>query len=201
MGKPNQSTLARHFLLFAPTSPHSPPFFPISPHFPPFPPISPHFSWYWVHYGYVAGYITPPRPGISEACLDKFLSRGECEPGPGSHPEPERQSTGLTPFQAQPWAEIHLPTQGALRGGQRFPKGCWLQPLSLQGRRMLGMLRGCCRSSPRFLGNRPAQWSVPVSHNEGALATVRARCKLWVYLETLPVIIATIKRPPAKNKK
>ena len=65
MGKPNQSTLAPHFLLFAPTSsPHNTPFPPISshfplfsPHFPPFPPISPNFSWYWVHYGYVAGYI------------------------------------------------------------------------------------------------------------------------------------------------
>ena len=65
MGKPNQSTLASQFLLFAPTSPHNTPFPPISshfplifPHFPPFPPISPHFSWYWVHFGYVAGYIT-----------------------------------------------------------------------------------------------------------------------------------------------
>ena len=74
MGKPNQSTLAPHFL-FAPTSPHntpfppfrpiSPSFPPISPHFPPifphsppFSPISPHFSWYWVHYGYIAGYST-----------------------------------------------------------------------------------------------------------------------------------------------
>ena len=27
------------------------------------------------------------------------------------------------------------------------------------------------------------------------------RCKLWVYLGTLPVMIATIKRPPGNNKK
>ena len=41
----------------------------------------------------------------------------------------------------------------------------------------------------------------PLLHfNEGALATVRAQCKLWVYLGTLPVIITTIKRPPGKNK-
>ena len=46
MGKPNESTLAPHFLLFAPTSPHNTPFPPIpshflliSPHVPPFPPI------------------------------------------------------------------------------------------------------------------------------------------------------------------
>ena len=53
---------------FLPSPPHSPPFLPISPyfllfppispHFSPFPPISPHFSWYWVHYGDVAGWIT-----------------------------------------------------------------------------------------------------------------------------------------------
>ena len=35
---------------------------------------------------------------------------------------------------------------------------------------------------------------------EGALATVRAPCKLEVYLGTLLVITATIKRPPRKNK-
>ena len=35
---------------------------------------------------------------------------------------------------------------------------------------------------------------------EGARAIVRARCNLWVYLGTLPVIIATIKRPAGKNK-
>ena len=29
---------------------------------------------------------------------------------------------------------------------------------------------------------------------EGALATVRTRCKLWVYLGTLPVILATTRR-------
>ena len=63
MGKPTQSTLAPHFLLFAPTSPHNTPFPHISPpfppHCPPFSPIPPHFPWYWVHYGYVAGYSTP----------------------------------------------------------------------------------------------------------------------------------------------
>ena len=42
---------------FPPLSPIPPPFSPISPHLSPFPPISPCFSWYWVHYGYVAGYI------------------------------------------------------------------------------------------------------------------------------------------------
>ena len=35
---------------------------------------------------------------------------------------------------------------------------------------------------------------------KGALATMRARCKVWVYLGALPVTIATIKRPPRKNK-
>ena len=35
---------------------------------------------------------------------------------------------------------------------------------------------------------------------ESALAMAHARCKLWVYLGTLPVIIATIQRPPRKNK-
>ena len=29
---------------------------------------------------------------------------------------------------------------------------------------------------------------------------MRAQCKLWVYLGPLPVIIATIKRRPGKNK-
>jgi hypothetical protein len=29
---------------------------------------------------------------------------------------------------------------------------------------------------------------------------MRAQCNLWGYLETLLVIIATIKRPPGKNK-
>ena len=53
MGKPNQSILAPQFLLFAPTPPtHR------IPHFPAFSPISPRFSWCWVHYGYVARYIT-----------------------------------------------------------------------------------------------------------------------------------------------
>ena len=33
----------------------------------------------------------------------------------------------------------------------------------------------------------------------GALAKARAQGKLWVYLGTLPVIIATIKRPAGKN--
>ena len=60
MGKPNQSTLAPQSLLFAPTSPHHTPFPPISPHFPPFPPI---FSWYWVHYGYVAGILPTTSSG------------------------------------------------------------------------------------------------------------------------------------------
>ena len=36
---------------------------------------------------------------------------------------------------------------------------------------------------------------------EGALARVRARCKLWFFLGTLPVIIATIKRPLRKEQK
>ena len=36
--------------------------------------------------------------------------------------------------------------------------------------------------------------------HEGALATVRARCELWVYLGTLPVIIAPIQRPLGKKK-
>ena len=68
MGKPNQSTLAPHFLLsppISPISPNSPPFPPFPPsfppislQFPPFPPIFSHFSCYWVHFGYVAGYIT-----------------------------------------------------------------------------------------------------------------------------------------------
>ena len=35
---------------------------------------------------------------------------------------------------------------------------------------------------------------------EGALATVRARRKLWVHVGPLPVIMATIKRYPGKNK-
>ena len=35
---------------------------------------------------------------------------------------------------------------------------------------------------------------------EGALATVCVRCKLWVDVGTLLVIIATIKRPPRKSK-
>ena len=34
---------------------------------------------------------------------------------------------------------------------------------------------------------------------EGALATLRTRCKLWVFLGTLLMITATIKRPPGKN--
>ena len=65
MGKPNQSTLAPHFLLFAPTSPHNTPFPPISshiplisphflpypPHFPPFSPIFPHFPPFFLILG------------------------------------------------------------------------------------------------------------------------------------------------------
>ena len=38
------------------------------------------------------------------------------------------------------------------------------------------------------------------SVREGALAAVRVRCQLWVYLGTLPVIIAPIKRPPGMNQ-
>ena len=34
---------------------------------------------------------------------------------------------------------------------------------------------------------------------EGAFATRCVQCKLWVCLGTLPVIIATIKRPSGKN--
>ena len=78
MGKPNQSTLAPHFLLFAPTSPHNTPFPPISshfppifPHFPPFPPISPHFPPFFLVLGTFRVrcwvYYHPPRTGISEA--------------------------------------------------------------------------------------------------------------------------------------
>ena len=41
----------------------------------------------------------------------------------------------------------------------------------------------------------------PVPHPfEGSLATARARRKLWVYPGPLPVMIATIKRPPGKNR-
>ena len=35
---------------------------------------------------------------------------------------------------------------------------------------------------------------------EGALATLGTWCKRWVYLGTVLVTIATIKRPPGKNK-
>ena len=48
MGKPNQSTLAPQFLLFAPTSPHNTPF---PPTFPYFPPISPHFPPFFLVLG------------------------------------------------------------------------------------------------------------------------------------------------------
>ena len=65
MGKPNQSTLAPHFLLFAPTSPHNTPFPPISPHFPPhFPPFFLVLGTLWVRCWV---YYHPPRLGISEA--------------------------------------------------------------------------------------------------------------------------------------
>ena len=37
----------------------------------------------------------------------------------------------------------------------------------------------------------------PLRDNEGTLAAVRVRCKLWVHLGTLRVIIATIERPDA----
>ena len=35
---------------------------------------------------------------------------------------------------------------------------------------------------------------------EGALATVRARCELWVYPGSLPVVVALLERPPGRNK-
>ena len=41
---------------------------------------------------------------------------------------------------------------------------------------------------------------MPVWLQEGALATGRARCKLWFSLGPLPVIIATVKRPRGKTK-
>ena len=87
LGKPNQSTLAPHFLLFAHTSPHNipfpphflpfPPRFPlVSPHFPPFPPIFPHFPPFLLVLGTLRVrcwvYYHPPCPGISEACT-RFL--------------------------------------------------------------------------------------------------------------------------------
>ena len=80
MGKPNQSTLAPRFLLFAPTSPHNtpfPPHFPlISPHFPPFFLVLGTFRVRcWVHYH-------PPRPGISEACLSTLYNRMQGTPPP-----------------------------------------------------------------------------------------------------------------------
>ena len=85
MGEPNQSTLAPHFLLFAPTSPHNtpfppisshfplipprfPPFPPITPHFPPFPPISPSFPPVFPHF--------PPFPPISPHFPPFFLVLG-----------------------------------------------------------------------------------------------------------------------------
>ena len=46
----------------------------------------------------------------------------------------------------------------------------------------------------------PMRWS---AYKEGALDTApsrRVRCKFWVYLGTLLVIIATIKRPPGKKE-
>ena len=36
--------------------------------------------------------------------------------------------------------------------------------------------------------------------SEGARAMVRAPCKLWIFLGIPPVIIATIKTPPASKK-
>ena len=44
---------------------------------------------------------------------------------------------------------------------------------------------------------RHCRWSAVL---EGALAAVRARRNLWVYLGTLPVIIGTIQRPPSRTK-
>ena len=58
---PTNFVFCPHFPPFPPIFPHFPhfpPFSPIFPHFPPFCPISPHLSWYRVHYGYVAGYLT-----------------------------------------------------------------------------------------------------------------------------------------------
>ena len=52
-----------------------------------------------------------------------------------------------------------------------------------------------CRTQVKF---RPTHRS---RNLEGALAAVRAQCKLGVYLGPLPVMIATIKRPPGKNQK
>ena len=70
MGKPNQSTLAPHFLLFAPTSPHNTSFPPISshfplisPHFPPFPPISPIFPGTGYITGTLLGILPPTSSG------------------------------------------------------------------------------------------------------------------------------------------
>ena len=68
----------------------------------------------------------------------------------------------------------------------------------------------CCRphcarekaAAPRWayaLGGLEGGCCVRGPHLEGTLAAVRAQCKLWVYLGTLPVTIATIKRPPGKN--
>ena len=51
------------------------------------------------------------------------------------------------------------------------------------------------------LGGRKASENVLAERTPAPAArAVRARCKLWVYPGALPVIIATIKRPPGKNK-
>ena len=57
-----------------------------------------------------------------------------------------------------------------------------------------GTSHGKCRE------RRDRQWHAMGTFTEGALAVVRVRCKLLGYLGTLPVIIATLKRPPQKNK-
>ena len=65
MGKPNQSTLAPHFLLYAPSSPHNTPFPPISPYFPLISPISHSLSPIFLGTGYITGTLLGIYPPTS----------------------------------------------------------------------------------------------------------------------------------------